>query len=289
MCIKTTLMKFLLGLCILHFGHLVLAQGVLDADGCDPNPCLHSGSCSIDPVMNYTCSCQLGYVGRNCEISEFSTTSSETITDIGEVSTTVGVNTTTNVTYSSSGASTTFTTTTPSTDTLPWYSTIYDTTTYPTGVSTETPLGTGVSTETPLGSHGAPCTRTQDCMAGDNNTVCTDTGQCTCNTGLPPYYLDGANLCAPYYNAECSKNTSCLPQITSYYCNDINRCVCGFGLIYNQEMQRCIYGYNQECYSELGCGDSSLVCTGLLLDNTPGSCKCAPGHNFLRGRCRAGE
>ncbi|XP_013384429.1 uncharacterized protein LOC106154583 [Lingula anatina] len=290
MCIKTTLMKFLLGLCILHFGHLVLAQGVLDADGCDPNPCLHSGSCSIDPVMNYTCSCQLGYVGRNCEISEFSTTSSETITDIGEVSTTVGVNTTTNVTYSSSGASTTFTTTTPSTDTLPWYSTIYDTTTYPTGVSTETPLGTGVSTETPLvGSHGAPCTRTQDCMAGDNNTVCTDTGQCTCNTGLPPYYLDGANLCAPYYNAECSKNTSCLTQITSYYCNDINRCVCGFGLIYNQEMQRCIYGYNQECYSELGCGDSSLVCTGLLLDNTPGSCKCAPGHNFLRGRCRAGS
>lgn len=50
--------------------HLILDY-VMEPDGdeCDPNPCLHGGTC-IDKCVSYTCSCERPYTGPNCEYIE---------------------------------------------------------------------------------------------------------------------------------------------------------------------------------------------------------------------------
>ena len=38
-----------------------------DGDECSPNPCQNGGTCT-DSISNYTCSCPIDWLGRNCEI-----------------------------------------------------------------------------------------------------------------------------------------------------------------------------------------------------------------------------
>ena len=38
-------------------------------DECNPTPCLYGGTC-IDGINAYTCQCNPGYVGKNCEIGK---------------------------------------------------------------------------------------------------------------------------------------------------------------------------------------------------------------------------
>ena len=40
-----------------------------DTNDCAPNPCTNGGTCE-DKVNNYTCTCPMGYAGRNCQESE---------------------------------------------------------------------------------------------------------------------------------------------------------------------------------------------------------------------------
>ena len=44
-------------------------QFTLDIDECSPNPCKNGGTCT-DGLNSYSCSCQVGYEGDNCEISK---------------------------------------------------------------------------------------------------------------------------------------------------------------------------------------------------------------------------
>ncbi|XP_040904064.1 coagulation factor IXa [Toxotes jaculatrix] len=41
--------------------------GYVDGNQCQPNPCRNQGSCK-DHLGSYTCTCQLGFAGRDCEI-----------------------------------------------------------------------------------------------------------------------------------------------------------------------------------------------------------------------------
>lgn len=41
-----------------------------DGDQCEPNPCLNQGTCN-DHLGHYTCSCQDGFTGKDCEIGEW--------------------------------------------------------------------------------------------------------------------------------------------------------------------------------------------------------------------------
>jgi len=43
----------------------------LDIDDCQPMPCKNNATC-VDHVNNYTCTCDSGFTGRNCEIGELS-------------------------------------------------------------------------------------------------------------------------------------------------------------------------------------------------------------------------
>ena len=38
----------------------------IDIDECEGDPCQNGGTC-VDGVAEYTCLCQLGYTGHNCE------------------------------------------------------------------------------------------------------------------------------------------------------------------------------------------------------------------------------
>ena len=40
-----------------------------DIDECLTKPCQHDGTCT-DGINSYTCSCQNGYTGVNCETSK---------------------------------------------------------------------------------------------------------------------------------------------------------------------------------------------------------------------------
>ena len=39
----------------------------LDIDECSSNPCQNRGTC-LDGINSYTCNCDFGYSGSNCEI-----------------------------------------------------------------------------------------------------------------------------------------------------------------------------------------------------------------------------
>lgn len=40
---------------------------ITDVDECSSNPCQHNGTC-VDLINMYTCICQAGYTGDNCDI-----------------------------------------------------------------------------------------------------------------------------------------------------------------------------------------------------------------------------
>ena len=42
---------------------------ITDIDECQPVPCVH-GNC-IDDINSYSCSCEIGYTGDNCEIGKY--------------------------------------------------------------------------------------------------------------------------------------------------------------------------------------------------------------------------
>ena len=43
---------------------------MIDIDDCKESPCNNGGTC-LDGVASYTCACPLGFVGLDCERSEF--------------------------------------------------------------------------------------------------------------------------------------------------------------------------------------------------------------------------
>ena len=43
-----------------------------DNNDCDPNPCENGGACE-DIVNGYRCQCLDGYIGTQCQTSEFNT------------------------------------------------------------------------------------------------------------------------------------------------------------------------------------------------------------------------
>uniref|UniRef100_A0A3B3TFU7 Coagulation factor IX n=1 Tax=Paramormyrops kingsleyae TaxID=1676925 RepID=A0A3B3TFU7_9TELE len=45
-------------------------EKTVDGDQCQSSPCRNAGQC-VDGVSSYTCSCQAGFMGTNCEISEY--------------------------------------------------------------------------------------------------------------------------------------------------------------------------------------------------------------------------
>ena len=49
---------------------LNLTSFYIDINECFSNPCLNGGTC-VDQVNGYVCSCQPGYIGTNCQISEY--------------------------------------------------------------------------------------------------------------------------------------------------------------------------------------------------------------------------
>ena len=48
-------------------------QCQLDADQCEGRPCVNANTCQ-DLVGDYECDCQLGWSGKNCDISKFGKT-----------------------------------------------------------------------------------------------------------------------------------------------------------------------------------------------------------------------
>ena len=42
---------------------------ILDPDDCQPNPCQNDGTCT-DGLHSYTCACELGWAGTDCDISK---------------------------------------------------------------------------------------------------------------------------------------------------------------------------------------------------------------------------
>ena len=42
---------------------------IADINECSPNPCLNGATC-VDGINGYTCNCQPGYTGVNCQISK---------------------------------------------------------------------------------------------------------------------------------------------------------------------------------------------------------------------------
>ena len=49
----------------------MLFSHLIDIDECSSNPCENGGTCN-DAVDMYTCDCDAGYNGDNCETSKFS-------------------------------------------------------------------------------------------------------------------------------------------------------------------------------------------------------------------------
>ena len=51
---------------VYHF----LSSRLDDNDDCTPGICQNGGTC-YDNIDNYFCACALGFMGRNCQISEY--------------------------------------------------------------------------------------------------------------------------------------------------------------------------------------------------------------------------
>ena len=52
---------------LLHFFGIWNCIMISDIDDCDPNPCEH-GTCT-DGIDDYNCTCESGWTGVNCSIS----------------------------------------------------------------------------------------------------------------------------------------------------------------------------------------------------------------------------
>ena len=50
----------------IHINFIALALQFLDIDECESNPCQHGGTCE-DGENSYSCTCNLGYMGMDCE------------------------------------------------------------------------------------------------------------------------------------------------------------------------------------------------------------------------------
>ncbi len=47
---------------------IVNLQTDLEVDPCSSDPCQNHGVCVVQRAQNYTCICQVGYYGDNCEL-----------------------------------------------------------------------------------------------------------------------------------------------------------------------------------------------------------------------------